>query len=330
LNPNPIFIVGAPRSGTTLMQFLLNAHSRIAIAPETDFYPKVRDTFARGMPDLWEDAVTGFLNSCQQSFKPSVDLSNARASLLMCQPGDWASLFSIPIQAWAAAQGTYRWGEKTPRHLFYSDVFMSDFPSASVIEIVRDPRGCVSSMQRAPFFADSIAINALNCREYMSSGRQRLLETVPADQLLTVHYEELLSAPADSLRGIFSFLEESFEPDVLDYWKTATDYMLEPNSRLLTQPLDRNNVERWRTELSGGEIAAIEFLVRAPMRSCGYIPERHRPTAAQALRTVFDASYWLIKRWQHREERSHIIHYRPLASLDRRRMFRLQRNRQRR
>jgi hypothetical protein len=313
LTPDPIFIVGAPRSGTTVVRLLLNAHSRIAIAPETNFYQLIWERFTRTDDTRsWRDAVNTSINVCERRFRPSVDLSRARAALLTHQPGDWSALFSVPIKAWAEAQGKRRWGEKTPQHLFYSDVFMRHFPNARVIEVLRDPRGCVSSMQRSLYFTDSIALNALNWREFASAGHRQLRTSVPPNQLLSVRYEQLLSSPVQVLEEAFAFLEEPFEPSVLDFWKTASEYAAKPGDPLLTQPLIRD-ADRWRQELTYTNIATIELLCRRQMRRLGWRPDTPLVPNARAIRAAIPAAYWILKRYQHWSSRSHTVAYRPFA-----------------
>src|SRR5512143_952046 len=58
----PVFIVGAPRSGTTLVAVLLDRHSNIAIGPETQFYTEfIPKNWARRTPNTYEELVDSAL-----------------------------------------------------------------------------------------------------------------------------------------------------------------------------------------------------------------------------------------------------------------------------
>ena len=183
--PSPIFIVGANRSGTTLLRLLLNAYSRIAIPDELIYL----DSHLGGAPiEQWRDPalspeeyeafVDRFLDdNCQ----PLTELDHAalKAEILAGRP-DLRRPYRLALEDWAHHHGKDRWGEKTPGNLFYADVLLDMFPEAQFLYVVRDPRAGVASMQKVSFFPDDIVFNALSRRKHDTEGRA-LLELAPAD-----------------------------------------------------------------------------------------------------------------------------------------------------
>ncbi len=176
---SPIFIVGAPRSGTTMMRLILNAHPHIAIPPETSYFPDIywrsvaSNATARNAAS-WPQAVDSFMRLCEARFRPTLDLREVGDTLRLGAP-DFGLLLTLPLDRWAAAQGKSRWGEKTPLHIFYADVIMRLFPAAKIVAMQRDPRAVVASLNRFVAAGDDTVLNARLWRDVWTQG-QAILE----------------------------------------------------------------------------------------------------------------------------------------------------------
>jgi hypothetical protein len=208
MDNTPIFIVGSPRSGTTLLRLALNSHPRIGIPTETEYFPAVYERFSerRGR---WEEAVEFFVAYCERRFLPPLDFTGERAALLALKDPDYERLLSLPLASWAAAQGKARWGEKTPFHIFYAEPIMRLFPAAKLLVMVRDPRAAVASMNRFGAIGSGTALNARLWRDVYTDGIAAVEHFVPSGQALTVRYESLIEDPEGTLRGACSFLGEA-------------------------------------------------------------------------------------------------------------------------
>ena len=143
----PVFVVGARRSGTTLLATLLDRHSRLAVPPETHFFGHFRRCIGRDLgATQHQDLVNEFLTN-----RRARDMKLDPAGLLSRfsqYPADLAHLLRASLEEYAGAMGKPRAGEKTPGHLEFVPAILEWFPRARVICIVRDGRAAVLSTAR--------------------------------------------------------------------------------------------------------------------------------------------------------------------------------------
>src|SRR5581483_3778228 len=136
----PIFVLGCPRSGTTLLQMMLHAHPRIAIPPETKFvmgayrrrqsFGDLRKAKNREKVARWIiNRPTGMFGDMQ--LDPALVIERVTAA-----PPTFGSLIAAIFKAYAEKHGRPRWGDKRP--YYYQDVpaLHRMFPDAQFVHIV--------------------------------------------------------------------------------------------------------------------------------------------------------------------------------------------------
>ena len=146
----PVFIVGTPRSGTTLMAVLLDRHSNIAIGPETQFFTEfIPKNWSKKTPDTHEQLVDSAL-----AFKRIADFNFDRDQLLhhfekyeLTLP----NLLRAIIEVHAIRNSKWRPGEKSPHHLQHIPTILNHFPEAKIICVLRDGRDVVRSLLDTPW-----------------------------------------------------------------------------------------------------------------------------------------------------------------------------------
>src|SRR5258708_1312957 len=114
--PNPyVFIVGCPRSGTTLLQRIVDAHPQIAITPETHWIPKFFKDGTGLTPDgsLTPSLVAALLN---YRTLPSREMGREQLDQLFAhdEPVSYAGFISGIFDLYGQARGKTRVGDKTP------------------------------------------------------------------------------------------------------------------------------------------------------------------------------------------------------------------------
>lgn len=219
-----VFLVGCPRSGTTLLQRLLSTHPAIVSLPETHFLQRLlrdgdrrREAVAGGR---WKrmhgmrhalQARLGWVPGRQalRAWAGMPELvSPIPAAQLGCSVAVHIRAFSVAMTALCAQAGAQLWLEKTPDHLFYLQAISRYLPQARVIHLLRDGEEVVASLQAAAArypqwrrYADvERAIDRWNCAITES-------ETWQGDQRhLHVRYERLVARPQQELARIFAFL----------------------------------------------------------------------------------------------------------------------------
>lgn len=272
-NKSPIFIVGCPRSGTTLLQQMLDAHPAVAIAPETHFmqyFWQRQEYYGNLLKDdnyhhLIEDLIAHpefsemGLNVCEFS---KAAWGGERS---------YQALFRLLLEQFASIRGVEIIGEKTPNHVLYIPTLKKFFPSARFIHIVRDPRAVVNSWRSVPWSTGSIAGDAQAWKGHVSAPRR--CSSLLMSSLFTLHYEQLVMAPEENLRSLCQFLNLEFLPEMLTYHRKesqSVNVTREPWKANSVKPVNQNALTRWQRELSEQMVTEIEAVAWFEMRRFGY------------------------------------------------------------
>lgn len=280
---DPIFLVGCPRSGTTLLQQMLDAHPDVAIAPETFFIRNFwlkQDKYGNLGEDhnyyqLVEDII-----SLPEFQEMELDPEVYRAAA-------WKSSRSYPLllrlllEQFAHKRDVAIVGEKTPNHLLYISILQQFFPTARFVHIVRDPRAVVASWQTVPWTTGTLAGDAAVWRRYMSTARGCPVALKPS--LYTLHYEALIETPKITLKALCQFLQIQFEPAMLAYHQQPSHTVnakREPWKINAKKQLSQTSLSRWQSTLSNSMIAEIEAVVWPEMMHFGYSPITNRVALA--------------------------------------------------
>ena len=324
----PVFILGASRSGTTMLRLMLNAHPSVAVPGEQNYFDAlptpVPDWRAPGWsPRRYEAFVDAYLDR-KLATLPGLDRAAIRSVILAPdQPRTLRAPYQLTLDAWAHGQGKPRWGEKTPNNFFYVDLIYEMFPEARFLHIVRDPRAVVYSMNRFARCGDDTVLNAANWREFIDRGARLLESSVPADQRLTITYEALTADPTGHAKTICAFLGEPFLPAMLDFYKTADTYMHPVyrtigGDKTVTRPVtDRSARPKWVEGLTTDQVAIVESVCAEGMRRYGYEPTGARASLGARLDQTWKLAYVAAKRRQHAADRFHLVNYRPFGRLRR-------------
>jgi Sulfotransferase family len=189
---SPIFLVGCQRSGTTMLRLVLDSHSRISCGPETRFLPDLR----RIVDSDWE-----------------------RLSRFGFPREDWlrriGEFFGGVHADYAADRGKVRWADKTPLYALSIDFVTEVFPEAQIVHVIRDGRDVVVS-HRKRFGYWSAVKCVVKWPRYIRTVR-RFGARLPVGRYHELRYEDAVGDPDKTLRALFEFLGEPWEPGVLDY-----------------------------------------------------------------------------------------------------------------
>jgi len=273
--PREFFIVGCPRSGTSLLRFMLDAHPSIAVTPETHFGE-------RHLSDSRSAAVGAFCASDaflrmqidEDRFRRAVNEAPQTPHL---REDPWRPL-RIALHEFARCRGVDIVGEKTPSHALHLNALSSAFPRARFLLVLRDPRAVAASWLQTSWSKQTPIEVAEKWRRHSRAMRQA--RDSLGDRCLEVRYEELVEDPEAVLGSICSLLGVEFDSRMLrfhDRRRDDPDARLPPdegrdNSRLYG-PVDPTRMGAWRHELGPRDRCRIESACGRTMIEMGYRPE---------------------------------------------------------
>src|SRR3954467_7175876 len=147
----PIFVVGCPRSGTTLLQLMLHAHPRIAIPPENRFVlPAYYARHRFGDLRIKENRrqLARFITAPRGTKFRDLGLDRrATRKAIVSGPPTVGSALGIVLREYARRFDSPRWGDKRPAYYERLDVILRLFPDAHIVHLVRDPRDSIGSLK---------------------------------------------------------------------------------------------------------------------------------------------------------------------------------------
>jgi hypothetical protein len=176
--------------------------------------------------------------------------------------------------------------DKSLDSVHYADELMRLFPDMLFLNVVRDPRGQVASMNRAIIHDFDSTLNARTWVQAHDAART-LLERYP-ERVLTIRYEDFLADQEETLRTVCGFIGIEFLPEMLDVAHSPEARKISRLSALWASncfaPIPAN-ADKFKQQLSLDDIRVIETLTRDYMRTYGY----ELMTAADAV--IADASF---------------------------------------
>jgi sulfotransferase family protein len=300
--PEAIFIVGVPRSGTTLMRMVLGKHSRIAIADENHFLghphswldgswsparvgPLGTDEDVRRLVDHFysDDFQNGTWFRGQSGFWRWTARRVPREELerrLLAGERSARGVFRVLLEAYADSKGRAVIGEKTPAHFRHVDQLLTWFPDARVIHMIRDPRAVfVSEVKRRSSEPDTLpyrilarippAMRALVLLQVVRTWAEavthhrRNLRTHDGHYRL-VRFEDLVRDPDCEVERLSAFLGVAFEPPMLE------QQVVSKGDRIGETGFDAGAADRWERSIRPRDRRWIERLLGSRIDELGY------------------------------------------------------------
>jgi len=272
---DPVFVVGVPRSGTTLLTAMLGAHSRMDCGPETQFFAHARRAELKRVlhPRHWPTPGVEFVQSLVLNRTPVHELFGIGprdiASFLGSRKPTLQALLESLTAVRAGREGKARWIEKTPNHLLHVRQIRSLYPNACIVRILRDPRDVALSLRGVPFASKSVLANLYSWLD----RDERSWRFFEADsRSITVRYEDLVTNPQVEITRVCGLLQEAFEEGMLTP-QTSADAVIGAGEwwkKNVRGPIQGTRVEAWRREFSDGEQQLASILCAEPLRRYGY------------------------------------------------------------
>ncbi len=255
-----LFVIGPPRSGSTLLMRMLSSHSAIYSRPE----PHLLTPLAHlGFYDTVDKAPFDHLQAQQSARAFVADLPRGETDYLDACRAYTDILYGRMLAA--RGKGKPLFLDKTPANALILPFIARLYPRARYVVLTRHPAAIWSSYANSFFDGDYVAARKFNpiLNRYVPA-MARFLRDRPVP-LVRVSYEELVQHPEAEMRRVFEFLGLPFEPDTVEYGKHELDAKglgdplgVQRHSRPVT-----DSVEKWAHELAAdsGKLAIVREMV---------------------------------------------------------------------
>ena len=276
----PVFVVGHRKTGTTLLQDLLDGHPQLAVLPGESnhfntFLPRGPERIAADAHGWWllrlitPSGIQPFwaLGRPSESDDPYAAFTRRLTGLVEANPGRDV----LGMAAVALADGDrVAWVEKTPGHEHRLPAILATYPEARFVHVVRDPRSVAAAIARLDRATeqptDLVDVGLSIRRSFEAAERNR------GERYLVVRYEDLVGDPESVMRRVADFAGIEWSDSLLT--PTVGGVPATSNSawsaRKVTGEIEGRRLDLWREELdpaAGGLIAAA---TRSAARSFGY------------------------------------------------------------
>lgn len=227
----PIFVVGPPRSGTTLLDRILSSHAEVTSAGEL-----------RAMP-LLALRIAGV----QTERSPTAEI------MLRTAAAPAAMVGRTYLEAAASLAGaTPRFTDKRPFNLIFAGLISRSLPNARILRMRRRPADTVLGNYRQFFASGSVfhdyAYDLEDTARYVA-GLEALSEEwerlLPPDRYRVIDYEALVADPEGQIRAVLDFCGLPWDPACLDFHNNAAGVST-ASAVQVREPLHGRNIGLWR------------------------------------------------------------------------------------
>jgi hypothetical protein len=258
-----VFIVGSARSGTTWLQQVLSQSSNVATGPETHLF----SSYLRSPEDAWrrhEGTYVGLSHLVTED--ELAEWIRDFAEFCLGRIAERKPAARIVV-------------EKTPKHGECAADILKLFPEAFFIHIIRDPRAVVPSLRAAAgSWGSRWAPKKLTeaSRKWQKDVENARRPASLTERYREVRYESLHADGAGEIARLFAWMGEPVGDGEAGAYVAASAFD-KVRSAVAEEDVDkrffrRGEVDSWRRELSGSDIAIIERLTRKQMAALGYQP----------------------------------------------------------
>jgi len=255
----PLFLIGAPRSGTTILTRLLNAHSEILLTNETAVFLQLNEMIEKS--NLGVRAGILFGKAYHRLW----------AGHLRQQARPLLESFYEQIARQENKHDIKYWGEKHP-HLSNCLRFLSElYPEATYVYAVRDPRDVACSIAEMNSVPVRKAID--NWRRF-ADAYEKFIQSLPSDSVKVVKYEHLVADYESVLRGLLDALGLQMDDACLRFLDRNKNKDSHRPGALRTVDFSAKSVSRWSRDMSREDHEYVLPKCSGFLEKYGYSHER--------------------------------------------------------
>jgi hypothetical protein len=285
LRQDPIFIVGYPRSGTTLVQALIATQENVVSFEETHFFGRARNSLKlkddKILPDCIDDVVdrirerVSFSKNAEAHIRALAGTTGLSPKMLF----ETMVIDNIISKVENKDLKAVRWMEKTPEHVQQLDVIFRFYPRAQVIYVMRDPeKSILSRRKHFTFNQEASWPIEKHVGKWLHGVREaEKYQTLDPQSVLIVKLEDVTRNPVEEMEKICEFLGIPFDEERLAERKEISKtlyYPWETWKDMASRDISPALALRESEHLSSSDRQKLNILAGEELKRYGYLPAR--------------------------------------------------------
>lgn len=276
------FIIGRPRSGTTMLRMLFEAHPSVIVPPESPYILNLYKKY--GKTKLWDEATIRAFGEdvfAQRYFnKWLIDKETLIARLL---EGKGEQSFETMVKRIGLVytsvydkQEITLIGDKNPGYSLFINRIHKLFPEAKIIHLVRDYRDNYLSLVNVNFEVPIVPLVVYRWKFALRQANK--LRKKHPDLIYSLRYEDLAADPEKHFREVCRFMDIEFDPAVLTFHEKKTEFEsayagsneIKVIHKSLLNPISTSRMDMWKTKMSEREIKLADMVAGKTAEKAGY------------------------------------------------------------
>jgi hypothetical protein len=248
-----LFLVGCPRSGTTLLQSMLAANPDILSFPETKFFwyliPLYKERWRRKLKMVSKDFKPWLKDFFVEQINHGEMLT--RFSKFNFLRSQYTQQFIEILDELTATEGKTIWLEKTPEHIYYLDYIEKNVPGVKFIHLLRNGEDVVASLheatQKYPQFWGGNVWNLNMCIKRWVEAVEISRQYLHKSNHIVVRYEKLVENSRPELIRLCEFIGIDFAESMLEnYGRAADNLTLDSAGRTVAKKVTNRNSQKFQ------------------------------------------------------------------------------------
>ena len=300
----PIFIACAPRSGSTLLRLILDAHPRLAV-PSPCWMYELNYPYLYSYGDLAnKDNFRGLAqdihdNNFVQNMALGLDVDGLMEA---ATEQSFKGLYEAIHIVNAKSKGKVRWGEKSPRDCYWIDDIIHDFPDAQILHLTRDGRDMAIDICQSEEMLPNNLYAAANIWRENNTAVINSAKNLNKDNYYRIRYEDLCSDPEAALKKLCDFIGEDYDNAMLAHNETDStkQWSSKANHVKTGRPINTDYCEMYKTRLPENDIRTLDAFIGDLLKEFGYpvspSPQSISPKlAAQLMESETVSAVWIVQ-----------------------------------
>lgn len=285
-----LFIIGNPRSGTSLLRIMLNCHSEITAPPECGFLQWWFSKYKKWDKNSnTQNQVEDFINDLKTSKKIEdwkLDFENLKRLILKEKPESYSHLGELVYYSYALQKGKNPKiiADKNNYYINHLHDLIKIWSDAKIIFMVRDGRDVACSyinlrkVNTTSPYKPKLPTDVSDIAKDWADNNKNAYDftkKLPKDKHTLIKYEDLILHPDQTLKNVCSFLNIEFEKAMFEYYIHNAKYKDEPISTIdwkrktLEKP-DKTNIGKYKNELNKQQIQEFNNIAREMLETFSY------------------------------------------------------------